>query len=52
MQFFDTGNDNGVSAMAADIRAHSDETLGEVNDFGLTRGVLYYRSPIGQAGSH
>ena len=40
VQFFDALDGDGRGAGAVDLAAHLVEELGEVDDFGLARGVL------------
>ena len=41
-----------VGALAADLRAHAAQALGEVDDLGLAGGVLQHGGAAGEGGGH
>ena len=52
VQALDAFDDDAVGAVALDVCAHLDEQFGQVDDFGLARGVLQYGAALGQHGGH
>jgi hypothetical protein len=52
VQAFDAFDDDGIGAMAADLRAHRIEAVRDVDDFRLTRGVFDDRTALRQHRRH
>ena len=52
LQALDALDDDRVGAGAADLRAHGDQEIGEIDHFGLARRVLEHGLALGQRGGH
>ncbi len=52
VQFFDAGDGQRRAADAVDFRAHGDEEIGEVSDFGFARGAFDDGDAFGEGSSH
>ncbi len=52
VQRLDAVDRDRVGARAGDPRAHRDQEIREVDDFGLARGVLEHRAAVGERGGH
>ena len=50
VQFAHAFDDDRIAAVPRDLRAHRAQEVGEVDDFGLHRGVLDRRRPLSQDG--
>jgi len=51
-QRLDAADADAARAVAFDLRAHGDQHLGQVGDFGLLRGVFEHRLALGQRRGH
>ena len=48
VQFVDAVDDDRVGALAGDLRAHRDEEVGEIDDFGFHRDVVQRGHALGE----